>query len=258
MLLLSLNRIGLVGNVAFGYRICEDALLLLRIVETEGRAEVESLEEVEVDVGIAKGTPVGVAVVSVALKHCNWVGAVGIATHRSGIATVCGVYRQRGVELQHILEETSRGSNLGCTVEGEVLANGELVVQELVLGVETGRETLKVACLDDTHILVIAEREVRRAFLRAIAYAYVIVLYNAGAYGLVVPVGIGCRCCAGIVEILLHSNAVENGLSERVVPPIVAIAQAIGVRVQTVVDVALPHNLAKLLGIEHLHLMAVH
>ena len=36
VLLLGLNGVGLIGYIALGYGVGEDALLLLRIVETEG------------------------------------------------------------------------------------------------------------------------------------------------------------------------------------------------------------------------------
>ena len=139
-----------------------------------------------------------------------------------------------------------------------MLADGELVVDELILGVETCREALKVAGLDDAEVLVVAQREVRRTFLRAVAHAHVIVLDHARAGGLVIPVGVGSGCGTGVVEIFLHRDAVEHSLSLGVVAPVVMVAQAVGVGIHAVVHIALPHDLTKLFGVEHVHLVAVH
>ena len=156
VLLLSLYGVGLIGHVALGYGVGEDALLLLRIVETEGRTQVEALEEVQVYIGIAKGAPVSIAVVFVTLKHSHGVIAVGVATHRTSIAAIGGVDGQRGVKLQHVLQETTRSRHLRGAVQGEVLANGELVANEFILGIEASREALEVTGLDDTEVLIIA------------------------------------------------------------------------------------------------------
>ena len=70
------------------------------------------------------------------------------------------VNRQRGVELQHILQESARSLKLVGAVYREVLTHGhDLAVadgQQLVGRVHTGRNALEVRLLDDTVVLVVA------------------------------------------------------------------------------------------------------
>ena len=42
-----------------------------------------------------------------------------------------------------------------------------------------------------------------------------------------------------------------------IVGPVVGVAQAVAVGVQAVVDIALPHHLSELLGIQHFHLVGI-
>ena len=51
------------SGVAFGDRISEDALLLLGIVDTERRADVESLEKAEVYISVSEHSPICITVV---------------------------------------------------------------------------------------------------------------------------------------------------------------------------------------------------
>ena len=67
MFLLSFHTVDGVGYGALSNGILEDALLLLGIVETEGCLDIEVLERIDVQIGIAKHAPVGVAVVAVAV-----------------------------------------------------------------------------------------------------------------------------------------------------------------------------------------------
>ena len=54
------------------------------------------------------------------------------------------------------MQEAARSRHLRGAVQGEVLANGELIANELILGIEASREALEVAGLDDTEVLIIA------------------------------------------------------------------------------------------------------
>lgn len=67
------------------------------------------------------------------------------------------------VELQHVLEETARSLYLTGTVQGEVLTNGDdiqiLYLQQLILCVDTGRDTVEVGLLDDTLVAIVTDGE---------------------------------------------------------------------------------------------------
>ena len=91
VLLLGLHAVDGVGHCAFGDGILEDALLLLCIVDAEGGAQVQILDGVYVDEGIAEHTPVDVAVVAVAVQACQGVLAVGVAAHGPGIFAAGGI-----------------------------------------------------------------------------------------------------------------------------------------------------------------------
>ncbi len=144
MFLLGLYGIGIVGNIAFGNGVGEYPLLLLRVVEAESGAYVEAFEGVDVDICVAENSPVGVAVVFVALKASYGILAVGIAANRSGILAVGGVDGQRGVGLKYIFKEAAGSCSLVGAVYGEVLAYGDNVAKGLELGVHAGREALEV------------------------------------------------------------------------------------------------------------------
>ena len=261
VLLLGLDSIGGVGHGAFGDRIGEDALLLLSVVETEGALDVEVLEGVDVDEGIAEHAPVCVAIVCIARKACQRVFAVGIAADGTCEAAIGSIDGQRGIELKDVLEESARSLHLAGAVDGEVLAYGDDVavvnLQELVVAVHAGREAAEIGVLDDAEVLVVAEREEAAAFLRTVAQRDIIFLHDARARGLVEPVGVGSGSGAGGVEVLAHRDAVEHRHALLVVGPVVVIAEAVHVGVETIVDVALPHHLPELLGIEHLHAVGI-
>lgn len=148
VLLLAFYGIDGVGDRTLCDRIGEDTLFLLTVVQTEGRTDMEVLQRIDVDIGIAKQAPVGVTVVGITVETCHWVLAVGITTYGTGIVTVDGADGQRGVELQHILEETARGSHLAGAVKGEVLTYGNHVevldLQQFEFGIHTSRDTVEV------------------------------------------------------------------------------------------------------------------
>ena len=257
VLLLGFDSVGGVGHVAFGDGIGEDALLLLGVVEAEGGADVEALEGVDVEVSITEQAPVGVAVVLVALQACQRVLAVGIAAHGAGKFAGGGVHRQRGVELQHVFEEAAGGLHFGGAVDGEVFAEGHHLVEKVVLGVHTSGEAFEVGVLDDTHVLVVAQREECAHLVGGAAHAQVVILGDAGASGFVEPVCVGRGSGAGSVEVAVHGDGVEHRVAGCVVAPIVVVAEAVGVGVLTVVDVSLPHGAAVAFGVEHLELVGV-
>ena len=111
--------------------------------------------------------------------------------------------------------------------------------------------------LDDTLVLIIAQREERRALLRAIAQRYVVLLNQARAGSLLEPVGVSGRRGAGSVQILVQADAVQHGITLCVIAPVEVISQAVTVRIQAVVHVCTPQHLSVLLGIEHFHLVGV-
>ena len=261
MLLLGLYGIGGIGHCSFRNRIGEDALLFLGIVDTEGGLDVQILQGVDVEKHVAEGAPVTVTVVAVAVETGHRVLTVGIAAYRTGVLAIGGVYRQRGIELKHILQESARGLYFVGTVKGEMLAHRQQVSvanpDEFIVGIHTGREALEVALLDNTFILIITQREERRAALRAVAQRDIILLYQSRAGGLVKPVCISSGRRAGSIEILVHGDAIKHGLTLGVVCPVVSITQTVGIRIKAIVHITLPHHLAELLGIEHFHLVGV-
>ena len=111
--------------------------------------------------------------------------------------------------------------------------------------------------LDNTLVLIIAQREERRALLRAIAQRYVVLLNQARAGSLLEPVGISGRRSAGSIQILIQADTVQHGIALCVIAPVEVISQAVTVGVQAVVHVCTPQYLAVLLGIEHFHLVGV-
>ena len=127
-----------IGHVALSDGIGEEALLLLRVVETEGGAEIEALEWVEVHVGVAEEAPVGVTVVLVSLEAGYRVLAVGITAHGACELALGGVDGERWIGLEHVLQETAGSLYFVGAVEGEVLAYGEYILIGFELGVDAG------------------------------------------------------------------------------------------------------------------------
>ena len=68
VLLFGLHGVLVVRNHAFRNGISEETLFLLGIVDTRGRADIESLDGVDIDEHVTEHTPVGIAVVLVALQ----------------------------------------------------------------------------------------------------------------------------------------------------------------------------------------------
>ena len=103
VLLLSLHGIGRVGHRTLCNGIGEDTLLFLGIVKTEGGLDIKILDWVDVHIDISEGTPIGIAVVAVAIQSCDRILTVGIATYRTGVFAIGSIDRERGVKLQHVL-----------------------------------------------------------------------------------------------------------------------------------------------------------
>ena len=253
MLLLCLHPIGGGSDIALGDRIGEDTLFLLRIVQTCRGADMQILVRLNIQKGVAEKAPIGVAIVLVAVKTGNGVLTVGVAADRACVVARGGIDRQRGIELQSVLQDTAWGLHLARTVECEIFANRDTVVQERVVGIGTSRETVKIGMLDDAEILVVVDREITLAVLAALTDGEVVLLHDTRAGDLVEPIGVSGRGSAGIVKVLAHREAVENRGSGCVVRPVVGVAQTIGIRVEAIVDIRLPQALTELLGVEHRH-----
>ena len=256
MLLLCLHGVGGRCNVAFGDRIGKDALFLLRVVDTRGGADMQSPVCLHIHESITEKTPIVVAVVRVAVQSRHGILAVRIATHRTGIPAVLGIDRQRWIELQRVLQDAAGRLYLGGAAQGEVLADGNTVVEKRIVGVGTRGESVEVRVADYTQVLVVVHREETASVLAALADGQVVLLHHTGARNLVEPVGIRCGRSAGGIQIFLHRYAVEHRIAVRIVVPPVTITQTIGVRVETVVHIRLPQTLPELFSIEHRH--AVH
>ena len=193
VLLLCFNTVLIVSHRSLCYRIGEDTLFLLSIVDTGCGAYVQSLIRCYVEESVTEQAPVGVTVVAVSLKTCQRVLTVGIAAHRTCELAIGRIDRQRGVELQHVLEEAAGGCHLRGAVESEVLTDRHIVANDLIVGVDTSREAVEVRGLDDTIVLIVAQREIAATFLTAVRHCQVVALYQTRTRGGTVPVGIGCR-----------------------------------------------------------------
>ena len=258
MLLLRLHGIGVVGDIAFGNRIGKDALLLLGVVYAESGAQIESFERIEVEVRISEHPPIGIAVVRIPFEPRHSIFPVGIPANRAGIFSVLFIDRKRRIELQHILEKTAGGLDLGCAVDRKVFADRKNFPDKIVFGIHPRREPLEIRGLDDAEILVISEGEIGTALLGTVADGKIVVLRNACTGSLVEPVGVGSRSCAGTVEVFRHGDPVQHRIAVGIVAPVITVAQSVGVRVLAVIHVCLPHYLPVLFGIEYLHLVGVH
>ena len=97
--LLGFYGILIICHIAFGDGVGEDALWFLCIIQSEGGADIESFEGVEVDVGITKHTPVSIAIIRVTVQSRYRVLTVGISAYRTCIFSIDVVNGQWGIEL---------------------------------------------------------------------------------------------------------------------------------------------------------------
>lgn len=88
MFLLAFHTINGVCHRTLSDRVGEDALLLLTIVKSERRADMEVFQGIDVDISVSEQTPVGIAVVRITVETCQRVLTVRIATYRTGIVAV--------------------------------------------------------------------------------------------------------------------------------------------------------------------------
>ena len=69
--------------------------------------------------------------------------------------------RDGGIELEHILQKSAWSLHLAGAVDCEVLTDSDEIalayLNEFVVGVHAGRETLEVALLDDAFIFIITK-----------------------------------------------------------------------------------------------------
>ena len=260
VLLLRLYRVLVVRYHTLCYRIGEETLLLLRVVDTGGRADIQTLVGIDIDKRVSEHTPVGIAVVFVALQDRQRVLALRETAGRGSLGqglAIGLIHRQQGVVLQHAVDKTARRSYLRRAAQREVLAYRHIVLQNLVVAVDTGGETVEIRRLDDALVLVITHREESTTLLSAVRHGYVIILYNTRARGLLEPIGVAHRHCSRLVHIFVQRKAVQHRLTLLVETPVVMITQYVGVRIRlTVVDIGLPERTSVLLRIQHFH--AVH
>ena len=159
VLLLCLNGILIVGYYAFGDRIREETLLLLRIVETCRSTDIQTFDRVDIDEHVSEQTPIGVSVVFVALQNGKRILTLREAAGRRSLRQIAvgRIDRQQGVVLEHALNVTAGSAYLRSAVKREVLTDSHNIVQHLIVGVNTRRETVEVRSLDDTVVLVVTQ-----------------------------------------------------------------------------------------------------
>ena len=156
MLLFCLYGVLVVRHCTFRDGISIDTLFLLGIVNTRRGADIQALVGIDIDERVTEDTPIGISVVFVALQTCYRVLTIRVTAYRTCKLTLRSVYRQRGVELQHVLEEAAGSRDLGGAVHRKVLANRHIVLENLIVAIDTRRETVKIRSLDDTVVLIVA------------------------------------------------------------------------------------------------------
>ena len=166
--------------------------------------------------------------------------------------------RQQGVVLEHALNVTAGSAYLRSAVKREVLTDSHDVIQHLIVGVNTRRETVEVSRLDNTVVFVVAQREERATLLSAIADRDIVVLDYTGTGGLSEPVCVAYGYCSGSIKVLIEHDVVKNRLTLLVIAPVVTVTKHVRIRIRrTIVDICLPHSATELLGIEDVHTVYV-
>ena len=171
MLLLCLYSVLIISHHAFGDRIREETLLLLRIVDTCRGTDIQTFDRVDIDEHVSEQTPIGVSVVFVALQNRERILTLRETAGRRSLCQIAvgRIDRQQGVVLEHALNVTAGSAYLRSAVKREVLTDSHNIFQHLIVGVNTRRETVEVRSLDDTVVLVVTQREERATLLSAIA-----------------------------------------------------------------------------------------
>ena len=257
MLLLALHGTLGAHHLTVGNGEGEEALLLLRVVHAEGGAYHEILERSDAQVNVAKRAPLRVFVLLGIVNHAQRVLALGIGAEGLGILAVLGVDGEIGVELQGVLQHSAGSIDALRAVDGEILADDHLAVEQLVVGIGTAGETVEIGVLDGALVVVVANAEERAAPLRAVADGEVVLLHDARARYLVEPVGVAGTHGGVVVEIHVHRHLVEHGDALGVVAPVVVVAQVVVRGVQAVVHRCLPEGAAPLAGVHRLNLVRI-
>ena len=132
---------GTVGthHLTIGNRIGEETLLFLCVVHTQSGANHKVLKWSNAQMYITKHTPLGILIVLCIGNHAQWILALRVGTKSLGILAVFCIDREVRVELQSMLQHTTRSINALCTVDGEVLANGYHIVNQFIVCIGTTR-----------------------------------------------------------------------------------------------------------------------
>ena len=165
VLLLAFRGVLGAEHLAVGDGIGEEPLLLLRVVQSKGRADVEALEQVNAQVGIAEHAPLGIAVVLAVLQDAQRILAFGIRTQCLGVFAVLRIDGIVRIELQRVFDDVTGSVHAAGAVQVEVLSEGHLPAEQLVVAVGTCRNTAEISGLDGTLVAIIAQREKRGALL---------------------------------------------------------------------------------------------
>ena len=151
-----------VGVPSVGHAVDEACI----VVDTEVRTEQQTLDGSDVHVGITEDTPDLQTVVAVVIELAQGVLAVAHATNRTGEGhAVLFIDGHRRSHLQGVLQRLA--VYLVRVSDGHVLTNGDEFVH-LVAGVDTTGDALEVGVLQDTIVLLVAERNQRRCLLSSI------------------------------------------------------------------------------------------
>ena len=248
-----------VRMVSISLRIDERAV----VIDAEAGAERETLERLDIHVGITEEAPIVQAVVLVVIGFAQGILAVTHAAHGAGEGcAVLFIHRNDGRHLQRILH---RGYvHLAGIGDGEVLAHGDVLV-DVVRGVHAGRNVLEVRVLDDTVVLLVAQGEHRGRLVTGLGHRDVIVLCEARAGDGVQPVSVGVAHRAVLVDVavieavhrIIHVAArgrVPNRDGRTIGGvQVQAVIAGVGHRVQSVVQGGLSHRRGISGGVEQLH-----
>lgn len=108
-----------------------------------------------------------------------------------------------------------------------MLTNGDdiqiLYLQQLILCVDTGRDTVEVGLLDDTLVAIVTDGEERGTSLGTAAQRYVILLDKTRTGGLLEPIGVSGGSGACDIEVFIHRDTVEGGNTLGIIAPVVTI-----------------------------------
>ena len=241
----------LVVQFAFTVGIAERAGEGSREFRAELRPEHQILEGLDVGIDTAEDAPAISAVVAARFHQAGGVHPVHLAGDRTGPAfAVSRMDRDDGQGLGGDLEDVARGSVVvgeagfvGVT-DGEVLAHGHMVLQEIEGGIDAGVVAVVVTALDDALAVRHAQGQVIAAPGIGVAHGQFVRLAKGILGNLVVPVGV-CR--------LLVVRRIAQPLGpDHVSVRVELVSQRVGVRIQARIGIGGPEDLAEAFGIQHL------